>query len=182
MYRTIQLALLIAATLAPAPSALAQEPLDPEQEAAAVEFLSNGIPEHLEHLRELKRHRPEEYWRELDRGLLEQADVERARVEEPERYRQFMAERKLDRRCFELARQVRESGEGEARERLMRELEQAVGELFDLRESWRSKEIEMLERELARLRDEGEQRRRHRDVIVGRRIEELTGMAELYAW
>ena len=181
-YRT-HLTLIIAAALPllSAPPAGGQGRLDSEREAAAIEFLTNGVPELAQQFRELKRERPDEYFQELRRGLLEQADVERTRVEEPERYRQFMAERKLDRGCFELARQVRDT-EGEARESLVRELERTVGELFDLRESWRSQEIEMLERELARLRDEGTQRRRQRDVIVQRRIEELTGRAELYAW
>ncbi len=181
MPQTLFLRLTIVATLLSVLPATAQDPPGPEREVAAVEFLTNGIPEHLEHLRELKRQRPEEYWREIEHGLGEQAHVEQTRVEEPERYRQFMAERELDRRCFELSRQVRES-QGAARAGPVRELEQAVGELFDLRASWRRREIEMLERELARLRDEGEQRRRHRDVIVQRRIEELTGLAELYAW
>lgn len=181
MFRAIFFTSIIAAVLLAVSPTRAEERLDPEREAAAVEFLTNGIPEHAEHLRELKRHRPEEYRQELQRALLEQANVERARVEEPDRYRHFMAERELDRRCFELARQVRES-DGDARAKVARQLEQAVGELFDLRESWRRQEIEMLERELTRLREEGEQRRRHRDVIVQRRIEELTGRSELYAW
>ncbi len=183
-YRTYLMLMFAAglSALLPVPAAGGESRLDPEREAAAIEFLTNGIPEHAEHLGELKRERPEEYFQELRRGLHEQAEVERARVEEPEHYRRFMAERELDKRCFDLARQVRDSGEGDARQSLVRELERLVGELFDLRESWRSQEIEMLESELERLRREGEQRTRHRDAIVQRRIEELTGLAELYAW
>ncbi len=183
-YRTY-LALMIAAALPAllsASTAGAQSRLDPKREAVAIEFLTNGIPEHAEHLRELKRERPEENYQEHERGLQEQAEVDRARDEEPERYGWLLAERKLDKRCFDLARQIRHGGGGEAQQSLERELEQAVAELFDLRESWRKQEIEMLEGELERLRGEGEQRLRHRDEILRRRIEELTGLAELYAW
>ena len=162
--------------------ATVQAQIEGEREAAAIEFLSNGVPELAEQLRELKRERPDEYQQELERGLVEQADLDTARIEEPARYQQLVAERRLDRRCFELARQIRNRDDEQGRQSLMEKLEATVGELFDLRESWRLEEIEMLERELARLREEGARRRRYRDVIVQRRIEELTGLAELYAW
>lgn len=79
-----------------------------------------------------------------------------------------------------LAERFRHLGDGdEGREAAMSELTKLVEEHFAVRQRRREREIELLEEQLERLRDSIRTRTGHRDAIIKRHLDELTGKDEL---
>jgi hypothetical protein len=65
---------------------------------------------------------------------------------------------------------------------LISKLKTTLEKLFDLKEKERKLEVEMLEKELVKLKESLEVRKKNKAQIINRRISELTGMGDYLDW
>lgn len=89
---------------------------------------------------------------------------------------------RLERACRETADRLRRTREEGPREELKKKLLSLVGELFDLREARRAKEIERLGRSVEELKRKLQTRRENRDRIIEKRVRELLGERDPLDW
>ena len=65
---------------------------------------------------------------------------------------------------------------------LILKLKASLEKLFDIKEKERKLEVEMLEKELAKLKESLEVRKKNKAQIINRRLSELTGMGDYLDW
>lgn len=96
------------------------------------------------------------------------------------RERAQLAER-LELRTKELAERAR-GVDGEDREKFVGELREVLAQHFELREWFRHREVERLERELAEMREALEHRHENREGIIEKRLRQLLGKGDDLDW
>lgn len=96
-----------------------------------------------------------------------------------EQHKQIMA---LESKCLDLSSLYKESRDAEKQKKIEQELEEAVTQLFDLREGQREKDIQRLEKDLAQMKKKLEERRMKKSQIVGKRLSQLMGRSEELEW
>jgi hypothetical protein len=65
---------------------------------------------------------------------------------------------------------------------LISRLKTTLEKLFEMKEKERSLNIEMLEKELARLKESVSVRQQHKKEIINRRLNELIGRDDYFEW
>jgi len=100
---------------------------------------------------------------------------------EPEEFERAIQERRLEREAEALARHAAQL-EGEVREKTIAQLRKLLSESFELRQENMRRQMGELERELARLKTLVEKRQQHRDLVIERRIKDLTGEPDHLQW
>ena len=84
---------------------------------------------------------------------------------------------KFERQSRELAEQYRRA-KGQEREELGGKLQDRLAEIFDKKAAAQEKEVHRLEKQLAKLRNRLEKRQDHREAMIQRRFEKLTGQED----
>lgn len=111
----------------------------------------------FQHMRELKRHNPEEFQRLVRINQMEAG-------------------------AWELAEKIRRAQGGEEKTRLREELKAALEKLFELREEQRKREVEELQRRLEELKAQLEKRRQNKAAIVEKRLKQMLGESDDMDW
>jgi len=70
----------------------------------------------------------------------------------------------------------------EEKEKRKKELQNNLSQLFDLKERQKEKEVIILETELRKLKEKIAARKKNKDIIIKRRMEELLGDGEYLEW
>ncbi|PKL84299.1 MAG: hypothetical protein CVV24_00375 [Ignavibacteriae bacterium HGW-Ignavibacteriae-3] len=65
---------------------------------------------------------------------------------------------------------------------LKKDLQSALGQLFDIRESQKQEEVKQLEKRLQELKESLQARKQNKDEIIQRRIQELLGNSKYLRW
>jgi hypothetical protein len=100
-------------------------------------------------------------WRELQRN-------------DPELYEAERQDLELEQKTLELVQQFRQAKPSD-RASLKTAVQQAVAKHFEFRQKKRQLQLERMERDLKRMREEVQRRDESKDQIVGRRLKELIG-------
>ncbi len=151
---------------------------------------------------ELSEQEEQNYLKDLDAEL--KLKLKEIKKHDAEKYAEFLRElhwrrmethfmaRGKERERFELERKITESEirtealaikyQSSPSEEIKRELTKNVGELFDQKEKQRKWEVEMLESEIAKLKEKIISRQKNRETIIRRRVEELLGVEEDLEW
>ena len=151
---------------------------------------------------ELSEQEEQSYLKDLDAEL--KLKLKEIKKHDAEKYAEFLRElhwRKMEtqymargkeRERLELERQITESEirtealaikyQEKPSEEIKKELTKNVGELFDQKEKQRKWEVEMLENEIAELKEKIAGRQKNRETIIRRRVEELLGLEEDLEW
>jgi hypothetical protein len=101
-------------------------------------------------------------------------DAEAMRQRDPEMFKLVQADNELERRTRELGMQFRQAPP-EQKERIEKEVREAVNKQFEVRQQRRMMELKRLEGELQRVREATERRAKAREQIIQRRVAELLG-------
>ncbi len=152
--------------------------MSPEEEREAIDFIKETTPRRFERLEKMKLLAPMKYKRTLHRVLMRQRKLEHLKEVDPERCKLLKAQQELEVRSWKLAEKYKEVDKNKQRG-IKTELRNLLSELFTLREEEKKFEIKRLEKELQKLREITEQRKKHKDAIISRHIDELLGEEHL---
>lgn len=149
------------------------------------EFLEEWDPEALEHIKNLRK---ENKWRELahtmQRGMNHVHHLMELKKNRPEQYKTMKKIHDLDKKCEKLSGKIRESKDKDKTgyDDLVAELKKALSELFDLREEQRKREIEEMEKRLEEMKKEIKIRSENKDKITEKRLNQLLGKRDKLEW
>ncbi len=80
-----------------------------------------------------------------------------------------------------LAFEYQKSSQSE-KTKIKKELKKNLGQLFDLKETQREKEVKLLEERIVKLKEKITSRKKNKDIIIRRRTEELLGENDYLEW
>ena len=66
--------------------------------------------------------------------------------------------------------------------KIKKDLQKNLGNLFDLKEMQRERQVKLLEEEIAKLKEKIATRKKNKDIIIRRRTEELLGEGKYLEW
>lgn len=159
------------------------EILSEQKREEIMEFIEKYAgPERIRRLNELRLRKPEEYRRHLKRAMMRKRDLERLKEKEPELYEKSLQILELRRESFELVEKYKDAETDKEKEKIKTELSRVVSEQFDLREEVRGARIKRLEEKITRLKEELAERKKNRDEIIERRIDELIDENDYMRW
>jgi len=128
-----------------------------------------------------REHEERERAERRERGNVERRDRGERREEDPEAFERAVRERGLERDAETLAREA-EGLKGEPREKAIARLRKLLSEAFNMRQEEMRTEMHELEEALTRVKTLVEKRQKNRDLIIERRIKELTGELDHLEW
>ncbi|MBI2901544.1 MAG: tetratricopeptide repeat protein [Planctomycetes bacterium] len=144
------------------------------------DYLKENDPETLRRLEGLRaERRMEEFFNELREVVRRKQEMDELKQRDPEQYAKFLKMRELERRCGELAEKIRR---GDKSEDLRKELATALGQLFDLREEMRAKDLAELKRRVEELEKTLQKRRENKQAIIEKKLREMTGEKAVDDW
>ncbi len=156
--------------------------LNEKQEQETLEWISGIDPDLAQSYRELKTEAPKQYRSLMRNAFFTMKRMERIRRRSPERYEHQKKIHVMEARTRILGIKFRRSEDEREKDKIRDEMRTMLDTLFDLREKDRQAEIKRLEKELARLRESLTLRRKNKDRIIERRIDELTGVLDELHW
>jgi hypothetical protein len=130
-------------------------------------------------LQEIKKHDQDkyaEYLRELHWRRMENHFMVRGKEKERLKLERKLTESEIRIEALAIKYQTSPSDD------IKKELTKNVGDLFDQKEMVRQWEVEMLENEIANLKQKITNRNKNKDIIIRRRVEELLGVEEELEW
>lgn len=151
-----------------------RQPLSPEQ---ALEIIKETNPQFYERISRLRKERPEEFERVMERFRPQLADLSRQRQDDPEgwpvRAKLFM----LDRDANAAARRIA-AMEPEQREQAKLRFRELLGRAFDARLKVIEADIARMQRRIAVLQAELKDKNGQRDELIDQRMEQMLKRAE----
>ncbi len=164
-----------------------QRPPGPPGEAAerverVMDFLREFHPGLLPRAAAMREDRPWEFERLIDEMAAEMRDLEELRERDPRRFELTRQDRQLERESRELAANIRDTHDPERADELRERLRDVLVEAFDARMEMRRLEAEEIRRKLARLERMLDERMAAKERIVERRMRELLGEGDEWAW
>jgi len=144
-------------------------------------FLQEIFPDELQSLKQTSRTRPERAMEALTDLAHRGKELLTLRQSRPELYAKQVSLLRLERQAEALGANIRRT-EGEARKQRMMELQRVLAESFAIKQELMKEDLEDLLRGVQRLRTLVEKREEHRQVIIRRRLMELTGNEEWTQW
>jgi hypothetical protein len=147
-----------------------------------MEFYKESAPELLKELQYLKENDLPRYNTELKYLYQDMLMLERIKDTQPDRFKESLEMRRLDGRSRRLSRLYLESKSDDEKEDLVQDLRHTLGQLFELREKERVREMQRISEKLEKLKVETKLRRENKEQIVENRIKELTGQKSVFEW
>jgi len=135
-------------------------------------------PVHLERMERVRRREPAHYERILQDVLPHLLEMQRLRLEHPERFALERVSFQLNLECEHLANRLRWVRGTEERDEVIGQLRDKLRELFRVRLEMREMEIRRLERELEELRGHVKRMREDAEGMVDRRLNSLISEGE----
>ena len=158
-----------------------------EFEERAMNFLREfDIQEYVE-FQELRGENPREYMRRLREVAEWMKEVEQIKTEDPEQYDLMRKEGELLGRIYELEKQYdqahKSTSDAKAPEDVRKEIEEAVGQLFDVKIEMREREVKELRAELNKHETALKEAKDRKPELVQRRVREILGEGEeVFDW
>jgi DNA repair exonuclease SbcCD ATPase subunit len=166
----------------PPPPPPAPVKLNEKDKEQLVQFYSAIDPEVEGNLLELKTMNPSDYEYQLQRMYREYIFLRRLEKEEPARYEEALALRRISVQAEKTAQTYHKSESDADRSQLKNELREILSKLFDLKEKERAAEVERIQERLSTLQREMTERRKNKVTIVENRLNQLLGKGYLYEW
>jgi len=126
----------------------------------------------------VRRDRAEDFLSYLVGEALEMIELQRR---DPVRFQKRITQKRLERKVRELAAELKRSKVVE-KERKLKELRDALQKAFELRQELMRADVDHMAIELAELKGLLQKRGENRDLIIGRRIDQLTGASDHLDW
>lgn len=145
-------------------------------------FVEREFPGELQRARELMREAPEQAHRELGEMRGFYAEMLEMSRENPEAFELEKEDRLLGIQTERLGDRMRNTENPKQRGQMAKELAELVERQFEVRQRMREREAEMLERELREVRASLERRAQQRQLIIKRRLEQLSGSENDFDW
>ncbi|HHL73101.1 MAG TPA: hypothetical protein ENJ29_11385 [Bacteroidetes bacterium] len=156
--------------------------LNEKSEQETLAWIEEADAELAADLAKLKTESPQRYRITIRRMNMTRRKLDRLRERDQERFALQKKIHIMEAKTRMLGTRYRKSDDDAEKERLQADLKKILTELFDLREQDRGREVQRLEKELARLRQSLEKRRKNKERIIERRLAELTGMTDDLRW
>jgi|GEM_PF-2780593 len=148
------------------------------------ELLSKLSPELKADLLKVKELDKERYEELLEQTSYNDFDMYTGFMEASEKER-FQTERKIeemDVRSEALGIRYEYSSSESEKQKIVSDLKAVLNQLFDMKEKSRSLEVEMLEKELKKLKESLNVRKQSKNEIINRRLNELIGKGDYLDW
>jgi hypothetical protein len=159
-----------------------QPVLNEEQKRELLDFTKKYTPFAYNRLQELKEIDPIKYEHILIQKYRQMMELKKLQKSDPDAYKDSIKAIQLDEKSMELSKKYRETNNKDEKNKILGELKVVLNELFDLREKERERRIKQLEDEIKHLKDLLASRRKNKDVIIQKKIDELTGKSEQTEW
>ena len=157
-----------------------------EAEEKYLEFLKENFRSEFKEMKadleQLKEDNPDAYQRKIQRGYRHMRRLQKMKEKDPERFEIHIEMMGLGMKCRKLSKEYRNAETSEEKEEIKAELTENLGELFDIRLAQGEVKVKELEEELLKLKERSAERKKNKDEIVARRLEELTGSADGLKW
>jgi hypothetical protein len=157
-------------------------PISEETAIEIIEFYSTIDPDIAREMTSMKRENPKSYQDRLHHMEKEMRFLSRLQEEEPERFEEAMALRKMEVQCNKLAVQYRKSKDNTEKSKLEQEIRDKLIKLFEMKEQEKKLEIERIRERLEKMRQELKERKANKNNIVELRLNELIGKEHLSRW
>jgi len=161
---------------------LYQRSITPDEEQELLEMIQKENPEEAARLKQLKKERPLEFRKILIQRQRDFERLEELKERDPGLYEQKKKQESLERRSHQLAVKYRDSKNQKVRTKIKKELSAALSQLFDLREADREQEIKHLTQRLDHLKSMLAERKKKKQQIVERRMQEMLGEIDVLTW
>lgn len=144
-----------------------------EDEAKVLDFLRENRPEMARHLEGAKRERPDEYRKHV--GELSRM------VRNPDMREVFLKTSAAEAKVQKAAEAARRA-DGAEKDRLVKELEAALGEQFDAKLAQQELQVKKMTEEIGKLKARIEARRAKKASMVKKRLADMTGEGDGWDW
>lgn len=144
-----------------------------DDEAKVLEFLRANRPEMARHLEGAKRERPEEFRKHV--GELARM------VRNPDMREVFLKTSAAEAKVQKAAEAARRA-EGAEKDRLVKDLEAALGEQFDAKLAQQELQVKKMTEEIGKLKARIEARRAKKAQLVKKRLADMTGEGDGWDW
>jgi hypothetical protein len=145
-------------------------------------FLKEFYPEKLEELERLREENPAAFAREIQGCVREIQNLENLKKNDPERFKEVIELRKLERESMRIAESYRRERDTNKKVEIKQKLREILNCIFEHKNKEQQREIEHLSQELDRLKKRIESRTQNKDKILDRRINEMTGEKDESDW
>lgn len=161
------------------PPLLPQWELSSEDEQEYLKNINSELKLKLQKIKEYDEQKYQQYLQELRWRGMELSFMHKGHDKEMiERERQLIEYEIL---TESLAIEYQKSSTSE-KANIKKELEKNLSNLFDLKEVQREDEVKMLEQEITKLKEKVANRKKNKEVIIRRRMEELLGEEKYLDW
>lgn len=158
--------------------------LSPEAIDHAIEIIKLMHPDMHERLDHAQQHNPVRLKQMIQRRPIVQHLVELRRID-PEMFELRIREIQLKHITEQLAEQYRhkaKQGQEQEAQDLQNQLKEMVAEHFEVRQELRAQKVHRIERELAQLGGEIQQRSQKRNELIQKRVDKLVGETQEPTW
>jgi len=156
--------------------------LSEDQKIQLLDFIKEYTPFTYNRLQELKEIDPFKYEHLLMQKYRQMMELKQMKKSDPEAYKDAIKAMQLDEKTIELSKKYRDSNNKDEKNKIMGELKTVLSTLFDLREKERERKIKQLEEEIKHLKDLLASRRKNKEIIIQKKLDELTGKSEKTEW
>ena len=146
------------------------------------EFLEDFAPGELQELQQLRLRDTNRFRQALGSILQRKRRLDELKETDPEAYERHRNKAQLEHQAREIATQIREAHDEEAKAAAKEKLCEIVSQLFDIQCEERVQEIEELTKRAEELRQMLEIRQSAKEKIVERRVSDLTGDGDHLRW
>lgn len=161
---------------------LPTENISKKEEVEVIEFFKPISPQKIKRLEQLKTNRPERYEKTIFNLLKTKRKLDKLKTNKPLEYQERIDALKRDNNIEELARQYRNSNDSKEQKSIKSQLQPLLEEQFETREKGRVLQIQQMEKNLQKLKQTLEMRKKNKDKIIKNYLDKITGESENLEW
>lgn len=164
-----------------APTTLGYSRVKPQDEKLLLSKISPDLKAELLRIKEIDKERYEELLEEISYNSF---DMYAGFMEASEKER-FQTERQIEQMEVQteaLGIRYEHATSENDKQKIVTDLKHILGQLFDMKEKARSFEVQMLEKELKQLKESLNVRKKSKNEIINRRLNELIGKGDYLDW
>lgn len=162
----------------------AASPVDEKQaEEEYFKFLRENFPRKAEeliaYLENLREENPAAYKKAVGKGYGKMRHLKGMKEKDPERFKSNVQMIRQEIECVKLSKAYRGAETVEGKEKIKAELRQTLRKLFKKREAEKVVRVKQLEEMISKLKARNEERKKKKDEIIEKRLEQLTSDTKL---
>jgi len=146
------------------------------------EWLKKEDPDKYKEIQNLKTAQPHLYKRIIFEGIRHFQFLMMMKKKDPKGYALIKKEMGLESKLRKLVRKYRQTSDKSSKKTLKTEMNQILNQLFDVRTSNRTREVNNLGKKVKELRKLLEMRKANKKLIIKQKLEEITGKSRGLEW